>query len=96
MTKQELIRAIKENLPDGSTATLAQIGAIVDSFCGVVIDQVAADNQVTLVGFGTFEKRIRQARNGRNPATGESLVIPEISRPVFSAGKTFKEKVKSV
>ncbi|HEY9661109.1 MAG TPA: HU family DNA-binding protein, partial [Allocoleopsis sp.] len=43
--------------------------------------------KVTLVGFGTFEPRERQAREGRNPKTGESMTIPATKVPAFSAGK---------
>lgn len=50
---------------------------------------------MTLVGFGSFEKRHRNARTGRNPQTGETLSIPATDVPAFSAGKNFKEMVAS-
>ncbi len=49
---------------------------------------------VKLVGFGTFEVKSRQAREGRNPATGEAIKIKASKVPVFNAGKALKEKVK--
>ncbi|EDZ91687.1 histone family protein DNA-binding protein [Limnospira maxima CS-328] len=58
-----------------------------------VIDAVATQEKVTLVGFGSFEARKRKAREGRNPQTGEKMDIPETWVPAFSAGKLFKEKV---
>ena len=45
-------------------------------------------------GFGTFERKMRAAREGRNPATGEPLKIPASAYPSFSAGKGFKDAVK--
>ena len=50
--------------------------------------------KVTLVGFGTFERRQRAARTGRNPQTGATLKIAAKKVPAFSAGKKFKELVK--
>ena len=47
-----------------------------------------------LVGFGTFEAKKRNARIGRNPATKETIEIPESTAPVFKAGKAFKDAVK--
>ncbi|MGC8714845.1 MAG: HU family DNA-binding protein, partial [Leptodesmis sp.] len=41
----------------------------------------------------TFEARQRQAREGRNPSTGEPIKIPATKVPAFSAGKQFKDKV---
>ena len=51
--------------------------------------------QVQIVGFGTFETTTRSAREGRNPATGESISIPASKAPKFKAGKAFKEAVKN-
>lgn len=58
-----------------------------------IMDAVASGEKVTLVGFGTFEARQRQAREGRNPSTGKPIQIPATTAPGFSAGKLFKEKV---
>jgi len=58
-----------------------------------IVDAVASGDKVTLVGFGTFEARDRQAREGRNPSTGKPIKIPATRVPAFSAGKLFKEKV---
>lgn len=57
------------------------------------MEAVSSDDKVTLVGFGSFEARDRKAREGRNPKTGDKMVIPATKVPAFSAGKLFKEKV---
>ena len=54
---------------------------------------VSDGDKVTLVGFGSFERRDRKEREGRNPKTGEKMSIPATKVPAFSAGKLFKEKV---
>ncbi len=51
---------------------------------------VVKDDKVSLVGFGTFEKAKRAARNGRNPQTGAVVKIPATSVPKFKAGAEFK------
>jgi DNA-binding protein HU-beta len=54
---------------------------------------VAEGDKVTLVGFGSFERRDRKEREGRNPKTGDVMVIPATKVPAFTAGKAFKSKV---
>ncbi|MBD6616541.1 hypothetical protein FNW02_12025 [Komarekiella sp. 'clone 1'] len=48
---------------------------------------------MTLVGFGSFERRERCQREGRNSKTNEPLIIPATKVPAFSPGKQFREKV---
>ena len=52
------------------------------------------DDNIQLIGFGTFEVRERAAREGRNPHTGEALMIPASKVPAFKAGKALKGAVK--
>jgi len=54
---------------------------------------LASGDKVQLVGFGTFEVRLRQERTGRNPRTNETIIIPASKQPVFKAGKAFKDAV---
>ena len=67
---------------------------VVNAALGVVTASVAAGEKITLTGFGTFERKMRAAREGRNPKTGEALKIPASAYPSFSAGKSFKDAVK--
>ena len=89
MNKEELVNAIATN----ATITKKQANAILDSFTETIIEAVAEGDKVTLVGFGTFEARDRQERQGRNPQTGDPITIPATRVPAFSAGKLFKDKV---
>ena len=52
-----------------------------------ITDSLVKKESVTLVGFGTFSVKERDARIGRNPKTGESLTIPKRTIPHFKAGK---------
>ena len=49
---------------------------------------------MTLIGFGTFNIRSREARSGRNPQTGSSIQIPASKTVGFKAGKALKDAVK--
>eukprot|EP00741_Cyanophora_paradoxa_P004369 tig00000796_g4240.t1 len=60
-----------------------------------IAEAVANGEKVTLPGFGSFDARVRKARTGRNPRTGETIEIPETRVPHFSAGKAFKDIVKN-
>jgi DNA-binding protein HU-beta len=89
MNKGDLVDAVaaQTQLPK------KQVDAILTATLEVIQDAVASGEKVTLVGFGTFESRQRQAREGRNPSTGKVIQIPATTVPAFSAGKLFKEKV---
>ena len=54
---------------------------------------VADGGKVQLIGFGTFESKKREARQGRNPRTGKAVKIKAAVLPVFKAGKAFKDDV---
>lgn len=64
------------------------------AFIETVEETLTKGEKIQLVGFGTFETRVRAAREGRNPKTKEVIQIPETTVPVFKAGAAFKEKVK--
>lgn len=55
--------------------------------------QITRGEKVTVAGFGTFERRERPERSGRNPRTGEALTIAARSAPAFVAAKALKEQV---
>jgi DNA-binding protein HU-beta len=89
MNKGELVDAIAEQANVGKKEADTILSAAIDT----IVEAVAAGDKVTLVGFGSFEKRDRKEREGRNPKTGESMTIAATTVPAFSAGKAFKETV---
>lgn len=89
MNKGELVSTITAK----TDVTQKQADTILNAFIDTIIEAVASGEKVTLVGFGTFDKRERASRNGRNPRTGETITIPATSVPGFSAGKLFKDRV---
>lgn len=89
MNKMELCQAIAAR----TDITLKLSGQVLDAICETIQERVAAGEKVIVMGFGAFEPRQRQARDGRNPQTGESIKIPATTVPVFHAGKEFKDQV---
>lgn len=61
-----------------------------DAFLDVVMDAMECEEEVKIVGFGKFEVKERAGREGRNPKTGESIVIPSKKFPTFK----FSTKVR--
>ncbi|MBD2022299.1 HU family DNA-binding protein [Leptolyngbya sp. FACHB-36] len=89
MNKGELI----DQIASKANVTKKDADVVLTAMLDVILDAVAAGDKVTLVGFGTFEARERQAREGRNPSTGQPIKIPATKVPAFSAGKLFRDKV---
>jgi DNA-binding protein HU-beta len=83
MNKAELIEAIATR----SNTTKTQTAAMLDGLIDVVQKTLVDDNSVQLVGFGTFSITERAGREGRNPATGETMTIPAKKVVKFKPGK---------
>jgi DNA-binding protein HU-beta len=90
MTKAELI----EQMAKDAKISKAAAGKALDSFVdGVKKALKAKDGKVTLVGFGTFSKVRRKAREGRNPQTGAKIKIKARNAVTFKPGKALKGAV---
>ena len=87
MNKTELVAAMAEQTNLSKKDAEAALKAFID----VVSEELKKGEKVQLVGFGTFEVSERAAREGRNPATGESMVIKASKTPKFKAGKALKD-----
>lgn len=90
MTKRELAEAIAAAHPE---LTQTSAAAVVETVIETVTSKVAAGEDVSLAGFGTFERRERSARTGRNPQTGESIEIAASKAPAFKPAAAFKRAV---
>ena len=89
MTKSELSTQVAAQ----ASLTKASADAAVNAVFSVITDALANGDTVTLTGFGTFSTRSRQARQGRNPRTGESITIAASNIPAFKAGKALRDAV---
>lgn len=91
MNKTELIAAVSES----SGKNKAEVKEILDALTAQIIKTVKEGDEVALLGFGTFKSAKREARTGRNPATGVEIHIPVCIQPKFVAGKLFKEALNT-
>ncbi|MBP3210636.1 MAG: HU family DNA-binding protein [Oscillospiraceae bacterium] len=89
MNKTEFVQRIA----DINYITPKQASSLLDSILELTMDTVAAGEKLVIPGFGSFEKKHRAGRTGRNPATGEKIMISAADFPAFKPGKTFKDKM---
>lgn len=86
MNKKDLVDAVAK----GSDLTQADAERALTAVFDTIAKGVAAGDKVSVPGFGTFEKRERAARTGRNPRTGEEITIAATSAPGFKPATQFK------
>lgn len=89
MNKTELIAVAAEQAGLSKKDTEKALAAMLDAITAAL----ASGEKVSLVGFGTFETKSRNARMGRNPKTKDEIRIPASKAPVFKAGKALREAV---
>jgi DNA-binding protein HU-beta len=89
MNKGDLIDVVA----DDAGLSKADATRAVDAVINAVTKALKSDQQVSLVGFGTFAVKNRAARQGRNPRTGETIQIAASKVPGFKAGKALKDAV---
>ena len=70
---------------DAEKAVVALLSAVEES--------LKAGEKVSIVGFGTFEAKVRPARKGHNPQTRKEIDIPASKLPTFKAGKALKDSL---
>jgi integration host factor beta subunit len=93
MTKSELVEKLVE-----SNAALSRkeselvVNIIFDSMC----DALKKGEKVEIRGFGSFTIREREAREARNPKSGDVVRIPAKRTPFFKTGKELRERVNDL
>jgi DNA-binding protein HU-beta len=89
VNKMDLIAAVAEttDLPKAKTAE------VVDAVFTAIEGALKKEEEVRLVGFGSFATAKRKAAKGRNPRTGEEITIPASTSVRFKAGKALKDSV---
>ncbi len=89
MNKGELVEAVA----DATDISRADAAKAVDGVLDCITAALKGGDSVSLVGFGTFAVKHRNARTGRNPQTGEPIQIKASNVPGFKAGKGLKDAV---
>jgi DNA-binding protein HU-beta len=86
MTKAELVTAVADRSGADQATTERVLGALFDT----VASALKEGDKVTWPGFGAFSTSNRQARQGRNPSTGQMINIPASTAAKFSAASALK------
>ncbi len=89
MNKNDLVAAVAAQ----AELSKADAAKAVDAVFQAIAEALQKNDEVRLVGFGTFSVAERAATEGRNPRTGEKITIPASKQPKFKAGKGLKDAV---
>lgn len=94
MNKLDLVKIIAANVDLGDKkGTQKDAEAYLDTFIDTVVTALCQGEKVQIIGFGSFEAVERKEREGRNPQTGETLIIGATKAPKFKPGKKFKDTI---
>lgn len=92
MIRSELLQALSADNPELRSE---EVERVMDTFFDEIAIRLAEGGRVELRGFGTFSTRQRDARNGRNPRTGETVDVPAKRVPYFKPGKEMRERLNA-
>jgi DNA-binding protein HU-beta len=89
VNKNDLVAAVAAQ----AELSKADAAKAVDAVFQAITEALQKNDEVRLVGFGTFSVAERAATEGRNPRTGAKITIPASKQPKFKAGKGLKDAV---
>ena len=92
MIRSELVLALAKENPD---LKADEVEKVVDVFFDEITNRLADGGRVELRGFGAFSTRAREARQGRNPRTGETVAVPGKRVPYFKPGKEIRDRLNA-
>jgi DNA-binding protein HU-beta len=90
MQKTDFVKSVAEK----AQVSQKEAKQVIDAALDIITESLKGGEKVTLTGFGTFEVRQRQEREGVNPQTRQKIKIAATKTPGFSASSTLKEAVK--
>ena len=90
MTRSELIASLADK---NRHITQSDVELIVKAILDEMARHLSRGDRIEIRGFGSFELNQRPPRIGRNPKTGEAVLVPEKRAPHFKAGKELRERV---
>ena len=90
MIRSELIQKIADENPH---LYQRDVEKIVNTIFEEIIDAMSRGDRVELRGFGAFSVKKRDARQGRNPRTGEAVSVDAKHVPFFKTGKLLRERL---
>lgn len=90
MTQKEIAKSIaaKTNLKT------SEVNDVINYYINAMTDELVADGKFTIINFGGFAVKEREARKGRNPKTGEEIEIPARKSVTFKASKYLTDMIQ--
>lgn len=97
MNTKELIKNVQPKLEDYLEVklNLDQTREILNIILSTIEEGLLNEQKVDLIGFGNYEVKLRSERKGRNPSTGEPMIIPSQFVVKFKVAKRLKDKLNS-
>lgn len=89
MTKADIV----DKVAAGTGLTKLETEAIIEGFFKTVIESLKDGKGIEIRGFGSYKVKKKNARQARNPKTGEQVFVPEHYVPTFKFSKEFKDIV---
>lgn len=93
MTKSELIACLAERYPQ---LVAKDADFVVKTILDAIAEALALGQRVEIRGFGSFSLNRRPPRIGRNPKSGDKVMVPEKRAPHFKPGKELRERVDAM
>nr|WP_314871639.1 HU family DNA-binding protein [uncultured Pseudomonas sp.] len=94
MNKKELVENVFNSVKNTEKEfTKKQAAFVVDAFIEAITTTMEKGKEVAIVDFGRFTVKQRAERKGRNPQTGEDMLIQSANKVVFKPGKGIKDAV---
>ena len=93
-TKEKSVSEIISALAEASELPKSKVKELLDAHSELLANELKSAGSVQLAGIGKLKLGDRPERQGRNPATGETITIPAAKTVKFSVGKKFKEIFK--
>ncbi len=90
MTKSQLIEKISQRAPH---VPRREVEAIVNTVFDTMVDALKREDRIEIRGFGSFAVKVRDARDGRNPKTGQKVKVPRRRTPYFTVGKELRDRL---
>jgi len=90
MNKGEFVNKVADNL----SMSHGDVNKVLNEMINVITESLQAKEKVNITGFGSFEVKHKNARNGRNPSTGETIKIAAKDVPAFKPGSQLRESLK--
>lgn len=89
MTKSEVLNAVAEK----TGKSRKEVSELIDALVNLAYDEAKKSGEFTIPGLGKLLKKHREARMGRNPATGEQIKIPAKTVVKFRVAKAAKDSI---